>query len=64
MRINGRNRLARKSLVKDLMTFEKKTGRAKPITATRRPANGSSPRRTGNASTTAEVKRALITRRV
>src|SRR5579884_2380892 len=32
MRINGRNRLACKSLVKDLMTIDKKTGRAKPIT--------------------------------
>src|SRR5438128_5667556 len=32
MRINGRNRLACKSLVKDLVTFDKKTGAAKPIT--------------------------------
>ena len=32
MRINGRNRLACKSLVKDLVVFDKKTGAAKPIT--------------------------------
>lgn len=32
MRINGRNRLACKSLVKDLMSVDKKTGRIKPIT--------------------------------
>src|SRR5882724_5440301 len=32
MRINGRNRLACKSLVKDLVTFDKKTKTAKPIT--------------------------------
>src|SRR5437660_4429872 len=32
MRINGRNRLACKSLVKDLVAFDKKTGEARPIT--------------------------------
>ena len=32
MRINGRNRLACKSLVKDLVTFDRKTGAAKPVT--------------------------------
>src|SRR5437660_12656420 len=32
MRINGRNRLACKALLKDLIAVDKKTGEAKPIT--------------------------------